>query len=505
MKAMKKLLPLSVLLLIMVQSVTAQINPWAEKFFQLEWLVCGAFPNYPNNNSADYSNHEKRCWGFDNDFLIEHGGESAIIPKAGMTHTFQGVQKRWVKETVDFPIVDFHALFGKSDNSVAYAFCEIEVPDIFGGILSLGSDDGVKVWVNGEQVHENHLARGVKRDDDIIIVHFTKGTNRILVKVDNDVGGFGFVMRIGVNEEQKVQIMESGKDNCSGTSTGMIPLCDLGKDFYKGFMGGLYPEGTNDVPLTHIREGKMQSERIIPLDKNGLPSEKGKIVLVSFGMSNTTMEFSAFIKRVGQNKNRQLEIIDGAVGGRDITAWADPENNVWQMLLEKLEIENLSVNQVQVAWSKHALAGPSGTFPESTKVIQIALEKIAQNAIEFFPNLKCIFWSSRIYAGYASTNLNPEPFAYETGFAVKWMIEKQIEGDAMLSIKEGKAPWLGWGPYLWADGLSGRKDGLVWKCTDLRKNEGTHPSEEGRQKVAKLLEEFFRTNELTISWFIGDS
>ena len=53
-----------------------------------------------------------------------------------------------------------------------------------------------------------------------------------------------------------------------------------------------------------------------------------------------------------------------------------------------------------------------------------------------FPNLKQVFLSNRIYAGYASTPLNPEPHAYETAFADKWLISEQIAGKSDLT------PWL---------------------------------------------------------------
>lgn len=36
--------------------------------------------------------------------------------------------------------------------------------------------------------------------------------------------------------------------------------------------------------------------------------------------------------------------------------------------------------------------------------------------------------SSRTYGGYATTELNPEPYAYQSGFSVKWLVQDQLEG-----------------------------------------------------------------------------
>jgi hypothetical protein len=60
-----------------------------------------------------------------------------------------------------------------------------------------------------------------------------------------------------------------------------------------------------------------------------------------------------------------------------------------------------------------------------------------------------------------------------------------------------------WGPYLWADGLKPRKlDGLVWERKDLSPHDGTHPSGPGREKVAQLILEFFKSNPTSGPWFV---
>ncbi len=66
----------------------------------------------------------------------------------------------------------------------------------------------------------------------------------------------------------------------------------------------------------------------------------------------------------------------------------------------------------------------------------------------------------------------------------------------------GGAPWLAWGPYLWADGANPRDDGLVWLPADFQ-DDGTHPSPSGEEKVGRLLLEFFRSSPFAQCWFLA--
>ena len=86
---------------------------------------------------------------------------------------------------------------------------------------------------------------------------------------------------------------------------------------------------------------------------------------------------------------------------------------------------------------------------------------MVQNARAKFPNLRIIYLGSRIYGGYAGVPLNPEPYAYESAFVCRWLIQHQIKGDAELNYDAAngaaKAPLLLWGPYFWADGTTPRQ------------------------------------------------
>jgi hypothetical protein len=133
-----------------------------------------------------------------------------------------------------------------------------------------------------------------------------------------------------------------------------------------------------------------------------------------------------------------------------------------------------------------------GDFPKHAEELRGHVLASLGIARKRMPNLRIAYLSSRIYAGYAATPLNPEPYACESALAVRRLILDQAKGDAALnwdpSRGDVRAPLLLWGPYLWADGTTPRKsDGLVWNREDLAPD-GTHPSPaSGRDKVAGLL------------------
>ena len=276
--------------------------------------------------------------------------------------------------------------------------------------------------------------------------------------------------------------------------------------FYKGEDGGLYGGGLNDPPLGHREAAELELAKIKPLEIRGNYSPVGKIVLISIGMSNTTQEFSVF-KRLADTdlgKSSNVVIVDGAQGGQTASIWAN-QYNPWQVLAQRLQSSNVTPAQVQVAWVKLADALPNEAFPAEAKKLQAELVTIMRLLKERYPNVRVVYLSSRIYGGYSTTTLNPEPYAFESAFSIRWLIQAQISGESDLNYNPDKGPVMSpillWGPYLWADGLNPRNDGLIWERSDLSPQDGTHPSDSGREKVARILLDFFKTNDLAWVWF----
>lgn len=293
-------------------------------------------------------------------------------------------------------------------------------------------------------------------------------------------------------------------------STGLIPLTDMTADQkYKGEEGGIYGGGSNAPPDTHLKAALAQAEKIQPLDAAGKPAADGKVVMISIGMSNTTQEFSGWARQINSSPDRpaNLLIIDGAQGGQALAQWVNTETSrkgdPWKVLDQRIQSAGVMAPQIQVAWIKQAHISPSqyGEFPKHAQVYKNDLQKLVTMLKSKFPNLRLAYLSSRIYAGFASTQLNPEPYAYEGAFGTRWLIQDQIKGEPALSCGDGKAPLLLWGPYLWADGMKGRKfDDLKYEAGDYA-GDGTHPGDPARAKVMAQLTRFFTTDPTATPWF----
>lgn len=84
----------------------------------------------------------------------------------------------------------------RKDYTVGYAWAEFESPRATDAWLGLGSDDGVKIWLNGELVHDQWVRRPSWVDDEIVPLRLQQGTNRILIKIQNVTDQWSFTYRL---------------------------------------------------------------------------------------------------------------------------------------------------------------------------------------------------------------------------------------------------------------------------------------------------------------------
>ena len=296
--------------------------------------------------------------------------------------------------------------------------------------------------------------------------------------------------------------------NCNGGSSGLTALTELVGKTYEGHEGGLYPAG-NTPPDSFQSAALQAAKQVKPLDADGAPVGDGSIGLLSIGNSITTLEFTQFMSLAATDplRNPHLVLVDGALQGVGASPLAGNISVLWDVIDNRVNQSGLSHKQVQIVWM-YQVNNDQRTNMKDDEKLANDLKIIVQKLKTRFENLKLVYVSSSYYGGYNEDILSAEPNNFETGFAVKWLIQSQIEGEQALNYDASKgpvnAPMILWGPYLWTDGVNPRKsDGLTWQCSDLN-DDGVHPSTSGRIKISKLLLNFMQTDLTARPWYLSD-
>ena len=126
---------------------------------------------------------------------IEFDADQIDTAQFKPTVTIGQKEYQWSLLQNDYGVIDL----GKVDENwylITYAWAQVDMPEEKQAVLGIGSDDCVKVWLNGELVHENYTSRGVGIDNDCVPVTFKKGTNRLVLKIQNGGGPWGFCCRL---------------------------------------------------------------------------------------------------------------------------------------------------------------------------------------------------------------------------------------------------------------------------------------------------------------------
>jgi CubicO group peptidase (beta-lactamase class C family) len=219
--------------------LSAQKSPYGKASYDLksttylkQWWIAGPVMISTGTELPDQSVQEKF---FDEDpvKLVQfNAGKAVAISTGGKSFEW-----KYVSEKGD--VVDFNKLYTNIDYAAAYAVAEIKADAPAKIFLSVGSDDAIKIWHNGKEVHRNWAARGLTLDEDLVPISLEKGSNQILVKVQDIAGDWVFSARIldksvlsarlittsgrGNLDEVKM-LLDAGADVNHVGKTGLTPL-----------------------------------------------------------------------------------------------------------------------------------------------------------------------------------------------------------------------------------------------------------------------------------------
>ncbi len=163
-----------------LQGLSPDMNVAEMVGFITNWWVTGPFPLGGSQE------------GWDATFVNEPDIDLAATYPSGDGK----VGWRKVRGTNDIGKVDLPKEVANCNACLGYAYTEFEAADEADAVLSLGVDDGEKVWFNGELVLNNFTTGGLTVDRDKVKVHLKKGTNKVLLKVYQNAMPWEFCVRI---------------------------------------------------------------------------------------------------------------------------------------------------------------------------------------------------------------------------------------------------------------------------------------------------------------------
>jgi HEAT repeat protein len=154
-----------------------------------QWWVVGPWPN------PEWS-------AFDKVFAPEK--------EIDLTKTYKEGDKemKWKPAGTSDPTgrIDLKKIVADADNVAAYAYAEITCDTEQDVVFRTGSDDGMKLWVNGKQVFGKNEPRGLTVDQDTIPAHLVKGVNKVLIKVLQGGGNWEFCARVTMPDGRPVRL-----------------------------------------------------------------------------------------------------------------------------------------------------------------------------------------------------------------------------------------------------------------------------------------------------------
>jgi hypothetical protein len=164
-----------------VQLISLKLEP--ERDFIKDWYVIGPFDN--------------PMGGYDTEgLMIPYPPEKEIDLKQSYKGK-DGINVKWQKFAADETgFINFESYFKPKDYTVAYALSYVWSPDERRTKIFAGSDDGIRIWLNDELIHHHLVKRGPIPDNDKAECVLKKGWNKLLVKVEQGEGWWGFYLRL---------------------------------------------------------------------------------------------------------------------------------------------------------------------------------------------------------------------------------------------------------------------------------------------------------------------
>lgn len=222
-----------------------------------QWLVCGPFAN---DNGAGLE--------------AAYGPEKSADIDFGASYDGLGGKKvGWRSgKANDDGVLDIKALLpDPGENVTAYCYVTIKAPKDMPAKLSMGSDDGCKVWLNGKVINTHAEERALEKDADQFDINLVKGDNKLLIKVVQVGGDWSVSARVTKTTESVADVTFAIED--SGFTTPFISKWAVIGPFAnadaKGLTAVYAPETELDMTKSYDGVGGKASWKLVTTGDDG--------------------------------------------------------------------------------------------------------------------------------------------------------------------------------------------------------------------------------------------
>ncbi len=241
------------------------------------------------------------------------------------------------------------------DNAVMYLHREIQSDTAQDLALSLGSDDAIKVWLNGERVLASKAQRAAAPDQETPVLKLRPGRNTLLLKIVNASGGHAFYFRaIGMAPGEIVRIagipgderVEEQREKIAAYFRSVTPLLDGARKELESTRAELAALIAS-IPTTLISERRDEPRMTRVLRRGNWLDDGGEIVEPAV---------PHFLPRAGLPDDRRLT-------RRDLAEWLISDENpltarvfvnrLWKQFFGTGLSKNLEDIGAQGEWPSH--------------------------------------------------------------------------------------------------------------------------------------------------------
>lgn len=200
------------------RAASAPAVPFELGVYITNWLLFGTFPSMMHENASGTGRVFQT--GIATDYLMELGSETQAVytTDTRLSNWPEAAATSIISSSVD---VDLDTLFGMPNRVVCYALAQLDVVEPVQAYLRVGSDDGIRVWLDGNCLIDEDVERGYTPDDNWCQVALSAGRHRLLVKISDVFGAWRFSLRFvdrsthrlllaqAVNDELDVRLISS--------------------------------------------------------------------------------------------------------------------------------------------------------------------------------------------------------------------------------------------------------------------------------------------------------